>query len=238
MIHDPDIFHVTPITRNEALIEVCTGRNLMVSFYRPDQLEIVRKIAAKRMADNGRFSEWMAALKAGKEWSEKNLDNRPYYEWLEPWIDDPETVAIMPDIPGAPSQLNDGQLLDWPFAREKGVPVFHMDGPTARLGRLLDKYPLVAVGWIGDPKREPVGCASYWARIAELEDELGGESIWERAHMLRGTAVARGRRFPTRRQQQPRAKRPPSRLARYTSILRRARKLARAQDLRRSSGGK
>jgi len=201
-----DIFHVTPITPNAALLDVCAGRNLMVSFYRPDQLKLVRQIAAKRMADNGRFSEWMAALKAGKEWSEANLDNRPYYEWLEPWIDEPETVAIMPDIPGAPSQLNDGQLLDWPFRLEKGVPVYHMDGPIARFGRLLEKYPLVAMGWIGDPKQEPVGCDAYWRRVEEIEAELG--CVWPQTHMLRGIAVAGERPFPTSRRQFSRTKRP------------------------------
>ena len=206
MMHQPDIFHVTPITPNAALLDVCTGRNLMVSFYRPDQLELVAKIAAKLMFDNGRFSEWMAALKAGKEWSEDGLDNRPYYDWLAPLLDRPETVAIMPDIPGAPSQLNDAQLIDWPFQLEQGVPVYHMDGPVARFGRLLDKYPMVAMGWIGHPKREPVGCPAYWSRLEEIERELGPD-IWERVHMLRGVAVARGRQFRTRGQQQSRTER-------------------------------
>lgn len=235
----PDIFHVTPITKNAALIDICEAapRNLMISFYRPDQLPLVRNHGVKKMADNGRFSEWMAALRAGKEWSEENLNNRPYYEWLEPWIADPETVAIMPDIPGAPSQLNDGQLLDWPFKLEKGVPVYHMDGPIARFGRLAEKYPLVAMGWIGDPKREPVGCDAYWRRVEEIEAELGYD-LWQKTHMLRGVAVARDRPFRARRQQQPRSKRPSSRLARYASVLRRGQGLARAQYLRRSLGGK
>jgi hypothetical protein len=234
MTQAPDIFHVTPITPNAALESVCAGRNLMVSFYRPDQLASVRRIAGKRMADNGRFSEWMAALKRGKEWSEENLDNRPYYAWLEPWIDEPETVAIMPDIPGAPSQLNDGQLIDWPFKLEKGVPVYHMDGPIVRFGRLAEKYPLVAMGWIGDPKREPVGCEAYWRRVEEIESELGYE-IWTRTHMLRGVAVARGRPFRPRGQQQPRAERPPLRQP-YGRTL--GRPVARTPGLRRQIGRK
>lgn len=231
---DPDIFHVTPITPNAALEGVCAGRNLMVSFYRPDQLAFVRRLAAKKMADNGRFSEWMAALKAGAEWSEENLDNRPYYDWLQPWIDDPETVAIMPDIPGAPSQLNDAQLLDWPYKLEKGVPVFHMDGPIARFGRLLEKYPLVAMGWIGDPKREPVGCEGYWRRVEEIEAELGAD-LWQQVHMLRGVAVARGRPFCARRQQQSRTERTSIRQP-YGRVAWRS--LAGASSLRRSSGRK
>jgi len=121
MMSSADIFHVTPITPNAAIFDVCADRNLMVSFYRPDQLSIALQIAAKLMADNGRYSEWVAAMKAGKEWSEANLDNRPYYDWLAPFIDRPDTVAIMPDIPGAPSQLNERSLMTPP----------QRQGPTA-----------------------------------------------------------------------------------------------------------
>lgn len=209
-----NIYHVTPITPNAALIDICARdaegfeclRNLLVSFYRPDQLDVALTLAALFLADNGRFSEWMAALKAGKEWSEANLDNRPYYDWLAPFIDRPNVLAIMPDIPGAPSQLNDGQLLDWPFDPAKGLPVYHMDGPIARLGRLLDKCGQAAMGWIGDPKKEPVGCDAYMRRLDEIERELGSD-IWPLIHMLRGIAVAGIRPFQGRRRQQPRAER-------------------------------
>lgn len=229
-----EIFHVTPITPNAALLDVCAGRNLLVSMYRPDQLALVRQIAGKKMADHGNFSTWIAAMKAGLEWSEDNIPNHAYFEWLEPWIWDANATAIMPDIPGAPSQINDGKLLDWPFPIEKGLPVWHMDGPISRLARMLEKYPRVCMGWIGDPKREPVGCERFWRRVEEIEAELGPD-IWERVHMLRGVAVAFERPFRLRRRQQPRAERPPVRQPNGRIAWR---QVARAPCLRRQVGRK
>lgn len=139
--------------------------------------------------DPGGFSIWVAALRKGVapedaaklEWSD-------YYEWLEPMIWHPGRWAIIPDIPAAPSQLNDGLMNDWRFGRSKGVPVWHMDGPIARLGRLCEQYDRVCLGWIGDPKREPVGCDAYRRRMDEVAALMG--NTWHPIHMLRGIAVA------------------------------------------------
>lgn len=207
------IFHVTPITPNAALMDVCKGRNLLISMYRPDQLTRALELTSESgmiMGDHGRFSTWIAAMKAGREWCEDDVPRSVYYEWLEPWIWRPNASAIMPDIPGAPSQINDGELLDWPFPIEKGLPVYHMDGPISRLARLLEKYPLVCMGWIGDPKKEPVGCERFWHRVGEIEAELGPD-IWNRVHMLRGVAVAFERPFRPGRRQQSQSERPPLR---------------------------
>jgi len=236
----PDIFHVTPITRNAALLALCEAgdRDLMVSMWRPDQAKMVRGIARKKRADHGEFSKWIAAMKAGMEWSSTAFPRAEYHRWLEEdfGIWDANATAIMPDIPGAPSQLNDAELLDWGFPIEKGLPVYHMDGPIARLGRMLDKYPLVCVAWTGDPKREPVGCPAFWRRIDEIEAELGAD-FWHRVHMLRGVAIAGQRPFRRGGQQHPRARRASLRLARYPSVLRRARAMARPENLRRAFGG-
>lgn len=232
----PDIFHVTPMTPNAAMESVCTDRNVLISMYDPRQLQRALRIAAKILADHGRFSTWIAAMKAGKEWSDDDVPRDVYYRWLDPWIWNDNATAIMCDIPGAPSQLNDNELLDWPFPIEKGLPVYHMDGPIARFGRLLSTYPRVAMGWIGHPKREPVGCAGYWQRVEEIEDELGSD-IWPQVHMLRGVAVAGMRPFCRRGQQQPGAERSPARLAGHPRGLRRDRAVARPADLRRPSRG-
>lgn len=180
---------MTPITPNAAFEAVCPGRNLLVSMYYPGQLGLARSLGSKLMADHGRFSTWMAAMKMGKDWCDDDAPRSDYYQWLEPWIWDQNVSAIMPDIPGAPSQINDSELLDWPFPIEKGLPVYHMDGPINRFGRLLEKYPRVCMGWIGHPKKEPVGCSKYWDRVTEIEAELGSD-IWSKVHMLRGIAVA------------------------------------------------
>ncbi|NQE62902.1 hypothetical protein [Caulobacter sp. RHG1] len=229
-----DIHHVTPITPNAALIDVCTGRDLLVSMYRPDQLATVLEIGRLIITDHGNFSTWIAAMKAAREWSEENVPSATYFKWLEPFIWRPNVKAIMPDIPGAPSQINDGQLLDWPFPVEKGMPVYHMDGPIARFGRLLEKYPRVCMGWIGDPKKEPVGCDAYWRRVEEIERELGLD-VWQQTHMLRGVAVAFDRPFRRSRRQQPRPKRPSLRQP-HGRVARR--QVARASFLRRQAGEK
>jgi hypothetical protein len=136
--------------------------------------------------DNGAFSFWRAAVKNGEEWAQ-DRDWTPYYRWLEPRLK-AGRWAVIPDMPGAPSQLNDGLLNDWPFGRTWGVPLWHMDGHLDRLARLCDQYDRVALGWIGDPKREPVGCRRYRDRMEDVDKLLGNR--WPPLHMMRGVAVA------------------------------------------------
>jgi len=132
----------------------------------------------------------MQAMRAGREWdeSDRHLWWRAYYDWLEPMLFQPGRWAIMPDSPAAPSQLNDGLLNDWPFGH-LGAPVWHMDGPIERLARLCDRFPRVCLGWIGDPKKEPVGCEAYFRKMDEVSRLMG--NTWHPLHMLRGTLVAR-----------------------------------------------
>jgi hypothetical protein len=136
----------------------------------------------------------MQAMRSGREWDEadRQLWWMAYYEWLEPMLFKPGRWAIMPDSPAAPSQLNDGLLNDWPFGRSRGAPVWHMDGPIERLARLCERYDRVCLGWIGDPKREPVGCEAYYRKMDEVSALMG--NTWHPLHMLRGTLVAQ--QFP------------------------------------------
>lgn len=129
-------------------------------------------------------------MRAGREWDEadRQLWWNAYYEWLEPHLFHPGRFALIPDSPGAPSQINDGLLNDWPFGH-RGAPVWHMDGPIERLARLCERYPLVAIGWIGHPKLAPVGCEAWFRRMDEVAQLMGG--AWHPLHMLRGILVAR-----------------------------------------------
>lgn len=128
-------------------------------------------------------------MRAGKEWCEAERGDwwLAYYKWLEPILFHPGRWAIMPDSPAAPSQLNDGLLNDWPFG-QRGAPVWHMDGSIERLARLCERYQRVCVGWIGDPKKEPVGCPAYRRKMDDVAALMGNQ--WHPLHMLRGTAVA------------------------------------------------
>lgn len=181
------IFHGTPITPNDAFSNVMLGRRACVSFFRPDQVKRVEEVCASVMYDNGAFSEWQAASKRGEDWFVR-ADWTPYFSWLENRLFDGDRWAVIPDAPGGPSQVNDGLLNDWPFGRERGVPLWHMDGPVERLGRLCERYSRVALGWTGHPKVEPVGCPRYRKRMDEVAALLG--ATWPPIHMMRGVAVA------------------------------------------------
>lgn len=208
----PIIHHGTPMTPRAALLAVCTGRAMCVSFYRPDDVEAVEQIAPFIMYDHGGFSFWMQAMRAGQEWDQESRDQwwRAYYEWLEPRLFVPGRWAVIPDSPAAPSQLNDALLGEWPFG-QKGAPLWHMDGTLERLGRLCERYARVCLGWIGDPKKEPVGCDAYRARMDEVSAFLGNR--WPPLHMMRGVAVARDYPFPQRRLNLARPERVALRLA-------------------------
>jgi hypothetical protein len=133
----------------------------------------------------------MQALRAGLEWDEASRDAwwRAYYGWLEPrLLLAPGRWAIVPDSPGAPSQINDALLNDWPFGRSRGAPVWHMNQPIERLGRLCERYDRVCLGWIGHPKEEPVGCDDYLRRMEDVATFYGNR--WHPTHMLRGVLVA------------------------------------------------
>ena len=182
------IHHGTPLTPRAALHSVCTGRAMCVSFYRPDSVADVEVISPYIMYDNGAFSFWQQAMRAGAECDPEGRDWAAYYAWLEARLFVPGRWAVIPDAPGAPSQINDGLLNDWPFGRSRGVPLWHMDGPIDRLARLCDRYDRVALGWIGCPKREPVGCDRYRRRMGEVATLLGNR--WPPLHMMRGVKVA------------------------------------------------
>jgi hypothetical protein len=131
----------------------------------------------------------MTAMRAGQEWDQASRDAwwAAYYAWLESIIWDRGRWAIVPDSPGAPSQVNDGLLNDWPFGRSKGAPVWHMDGPVERLARLCERFDRVCLGWIGHPKREPVGCDGYLRKMDQVAALMG--NTWHSLHMLRGILV-------------------------------------------------
>jgi hypothetical protein len=144
-----------------------------------------RRSALLSCFDNGAFSFWKAAQRSGQEWDETQRDWTPYFEWLEPRLFHPGRWAVIPDTPGAPSQLNDALLNDWPFG-QKGAPLWHMDGPIERLLRLCDRYDRVCLGWTGAGKH--LDNPDYHRRMEEVARALGNR--WPPIHMMRGTRVA------------------------------------------------
>lgn len=181
------VYHGTPLTPRDALV-AAGARAFCVSYFRPDSVTDVEAQAPFVMYDNGAFSYWMQAVRAGVDPMDAGRsDWLSYYEWLADRLFVPGRWAVIPDKPAAPSQLNDGLLNEWPYGRSRGAPVWHMDGQLDRLARLCERYDRVCLGWIGDPKREPVGCDAYRARMDEVAALMGNR--WHPLHMLRGVAV-------------------------------------------------
>lgn len=225
------IYHGTPLSPRAAL-EAMAGRAFCVSFYRPDDVATVERIASSVMYDNGAFSFWMAARRKGLEACEAERDWKPYYKWLAHRIA-PNRWAVIPDAIAMPSQVNDGLLNEWPHG-QFGAPVWHMDEPISRLGRLCERWKRVCLGWVHpDQAENRVGSDSYRRRMDEVADLFG--NTWPVLHMLRGVAVARDYPFRQRRQHQSGAERveagQPHRRHAWRS-------LARSQGIRGSSGRK
>jgi hypothetical protein len=128
---------------------------------------------------------WKAAQRRGEDWAER-WDWSDYFDWLEPRLFHPGRWAVVPDMPGAPSQLNDALLEQWPFGRSKGAPLWHMDAPLERLLRLCDRFDRVCLGWTGAGKH--LDRPEFHARMAEVEQALGNR--WPVLHMMRGIKVA------------------------------------------------
>lgn len=126
-------------------------------------------------------------MKRGEEWFVRE-DWTPYYRWLEPRLHS-NRWAIIPDAPGAPSQINDSLLREWPFPPELSAPVWHMDGPIERLLRLCDRWPTVCIAWTGTGADKAVGCTAWFERMLEIEPHLAGR--WRQLHHLRGVLVSR-----------------------------------------------
>lgn len=198
------IYHGTPLTPRAAL-QAMSGRAFCVSFYRPDDIETVAAMPGQLMLDNGAFSFWMAARRAGGEACEQARDWQPYYAWAERWLA-ADRWAIVPDAIAMPSQVNDGLLNEWPLGKERAAPVWHMDEPLSRLGRLIEQgWNRVCLGWVHlDRAENKVGSGSFFRRMDEVAAMIGND--WPPLHMLRGTAVARLFPFRFGRQHKPRTK--------------------------------
>jgi len=236
--HAPMIYHGTPLSPAAAFAAVMPGRAACISFFRPDDVSRAETHCGQIMYDNGAFSFWNAAKKTGREADEANRDWRPYYEWLEHrkvvgrW-------AVIPDVIGAPSQINDGLLNDWPHGPDFGAPVWHMDGPLERLPRLVERFDRVCLGWVGGfdngapiASEKAVGCDAYRRRMDEVATMFGNQ--WPKLHMMRGVAVAFDYPFRQRRQHHLGSKRVETR----QPAIYRAGALPWPQHLRRSPGGK
>lgn len=185
MIH----YHGTPISPLSAAAEVLTARHAMVSFARPEQLEVALAVCQSVVLDNGAFSAW----RKGKtfHWPDyynwvKLIKNHPNFDW-----------AIIPDVIEGSEEENDELVNAWPDSlKHVGVPVYHMHESIDRIIHLAENWPRVCLGSSGEFAN--VGSVSWHKRMGEILSAIcdtEGQPICK-LHGLRMLSPAIFSRYP------------------------------------------
>jgi hypothetical protein len=182
----PTIYHVTPITPDPRLIALA-GRHFCVSFGYQQQADLMDRVAAGVMFDNGAFRAFTKGHPT--DWPK-------FYAWLEERLFWPGRWAVIPDVIAEGGQAQDALLTEWPFGH-RGAPVYHTGEPIDRLLRLLDHWPRVCIGSTDDhwqiwlPGLHGKVLNSAWRhRMDEIWEAVLKRHVAPVIHMLRGTAVA------------------------------------------------
>ncbi|MES2367855.1 MAG: hypothetical protein V4563_18405 [Pseudomonadota bacterium] len=154
MIH----YHGGPVTPNTAAMALWTRRHAMVSFARPDQIELAAEVCQSFAVDNGAYSFWKGG--EAPDWN-------AYADFLDHWSRHPGfDFAIIPDVIEGDEKENDRLIDEWfgQFTYSQGAPVWHMHERLARL-EALTRFPRIALG--STSQFAQVGSVDWWARMAE-----------------------------------------------------------------------
>ena len=156
-------YHGTPFsggTRSDLALQ---GRHAMVSFERPDSIEVVAEVCQSFCLDNGAFSAW----KAGRDY-----DFTGYMEWATHWLSHPGCdFAVIPDVIDGSEDENDELLYSLPLTgKARWAPVWHLHESVERLVRLCDEWPRVSLGSSG--QFATVGNDDWWRRMATALDAI------------------------------------------------------------------
>lgn len=151
-------YHGTPIGGNaREVVRFLRGRDAIVSYANPQQIDLVAETCDSFILDNGAFTFW----KGGKK---VNWDK--YYRWCYIWGRHPScTFSIIPDVIDGTEEDNDRLLEDWPEDL-RGYPVYHFHESFERLERLIGRYQLVCLGSSG-VWRTP-GTKDWWDRMRKI----------------------------------------------------------------------
>ena len=131
-------------------------------FEDPRQIEVAAEICQSVVPDNGAFSAWRQGKPYDFEASPRGPrsgSRHPCVEW-----------AVIPDVIDGNEAQNDALLDDWPLPASVSVPVYHMHEDIARLVRLAERFPRVALGSSGE--YATVGTDQWWARMADMMDAI------------------------------------------------------------------
>jgi hypothetical protein len=141
------------------MIPSFSARHAMVSFERPDQLEVAAEICQSITLDNGAFSAWR---------QKKKYDFEGYAAWAKKWLKHPcVDWCIIPDVIDGTEEENDAHINAWPLPVELSVPVWHMHESMERLTRLIE-FPRIALGSSGQFSKP--GAPAWWERMAQAMD--------------------------------------------------------------------
>jgi len=143
-------YHGTPITPNSALATM-GGQHFCVSYFRPDNLKVCLKIGQSVMFDNGAYSAFTRNVP---------FDLHGYYEWLDPILYHPHW-AVVPDVIDGTEEQQREMVKTWPYAKDFGIPVWHLGLSIDYLLELTDKWGRVCFG----------SSSTYWQV---------GSMVWER----------------------------------------------------------
>lgn len=199
-----DSYHGTPITPDRLLEQLTVGVYCFcVSYWRPDQIELVCKIARKVMIDCGAFSIWMANRRAMEKWIKGGrVGPEPvpaivdaafraaYYVFCRVWlaVAPPGSWFVIFDEIDAGSQVQDALLDEVPEdLLPHAWPVWHMDEPVDRAIRLLLRFGRCCIGSTGE--FITVGSPDWRKRMDELFNAVAATFYGPGLpplHMLRG----------------------------------------------------
>jgi len=164
MIH----YHGLPITPSTVATTAIQAGHAFVSFAHSDQLGVAIEVSQSFALDNGAFSAW----KSGNpitNWIE-------YYEWALNVKKIPSCdFAVIPDVIDGKESDNDALLLDCPFPKWFGSPVWHMHESLERLEQLANTYVRVCIGSSGE--FSTIGTNAWWSKIGQamrvICDDMG-----------------------------------------------------------------
>ena len=142
-------YHGGPFSDPTIAAEIWRKHHAMISFARPEQLDIAAEFASSFALDNGAFSLWRAGQRR-PAWD-------TYYRWVGAWRSHPGfDFAVIPDVIDGTEEENDDLLAEWPFF--DGVPVYHLHESLDRLVRLTNSYSRsTRIEWSVSQHLHPLG---------------------------------------------------------------------------------
>lgn len=154
-------YHGTPMTPAADMVTAFKGRNAMVSYSDPRQMDVAAEICQSVIGDCGSFNAWQQGIP---------YDFTGYEEWAQHWIRHPAVRwFIVPDKIDGTEQENDALIAQWRLPKNVSVPVYHMHESLERLARLIDAgYAQVAIGSSG--QFAEIGNPKWWGRMGEIMD--------------------------------------------------------------------